>query len=997
MIRILAILLGCFLSISGKTQATYNFHHLDASKGLSDGAVRALGQDKYGYMWIGTLSGLNRFDGYSVTTFYNDPQDSLSLPPSLVRTIFCDQAGRLWIACNKKLVQFHYATSKFLPVAGTQDLTIFKMVQHGSGNLYLKTNKGLVQFDPARQTLDLLAQRGATTDSLLTTVNDLFLQGDLLYLASEKGLVVYDCKRKASKLVFVPNGEAKNIELVALDRYSNVWLSTGDKSVVTKTDLTFRQMQEFTHFSRSLSGIPDGAVNSFLVDQKGELWVSTNLNGLAMFNASKNDFDMYRNNPLDGTSLSGGALNSMFQGSKGFFWIGTEGYGVNYFHPDNNLFSVLSLPFGLLNKVYVSWARSMTIDQDKNDWYAYGGLLLKVNPKSGQYTYFHNAGDRVDLHSASVRSIVADRENNLWIGTAGGMNCLTPQGKMLFLDEKDSLPKRFVWKVFLDSRNILWIGGRDNIYYRDTVTKRFFSANSHPALHVFANKGVRSIFEDRQKRLWFGGNGSGLLFYDPAANVVKSWTRSEGGDTTVINNTISSIVEDNNGVIWCSSFTGLTSYNPATGRFRWYTNREGMPSIKLSGLKVDKRNNLWIGSTKGLLVFDSSRTTFRVFDVNDGLPTMEFSDMDAFETPDGDFVYPTMKGFVRFHPDRYAARKQALDVFVSSLTVAGRDSHPVQAEDLSQFDLKWDQNFFTLQLTAFNYNNPEQTWYAYKLEGFDKDWIFSKNRIVTYTNVPGGDYVFHYKATDDPNHWNVKEKTLAISIGTVFYKAWWFWAILLSITIGFAYWYYRNRLVQQRRIFVLQTKAQALEKEKALVMYESLKQQLNPHFLFNSLTSLSSLIKVDQKLASQFLDGMSKIYRYILKSRDHEVVPLGEEVQFVAHYIRLQQTRFESGLEVNIAIPEEEYHKKIAPVTLQNLIENAIKHNIIDDESPLVVNIFTEAGYLVAQNNLQKKNVVDTSNKQGLANLQSLYKYLTRRPIVIEETTEYFTIKIPLV
>ena len=195
----------------------------------------------------------------------------------------------------------------------------------------------------------------------------------------------------------------------------------------------------------------------------------------------------------------------------------------------------------------------------------------------------------------------------------------------------------------------------------------------------------------------------------------------------------------------------------------------------------------------------------------------------------------------------------------------------------------------------------------------------------------------------------------------------------------------------------LSGKAAALEKEKALVMYESLKQHLNPHFLFNSLTSLSSLIRFDQKHAVDFLDGLSKIYRYILKSRDREIVPLAEEVKFVETFIHLQKTRFENGLEVNIKIPEAYYNYKIAPVTLQNLIENAIKHNIIDVDAPLVIDIYTEDEYLVTRNNLQKKNFVETSNKQGLVNLKSLYNYLSAKPIVIEENEQYFFVKIPLI
>ena len=204
-------------------------------------------------------------------------------------------------------------------------------------------------------------------------------------------------------------------------------------------------------------------------------------------------------------------------------------------------------------------------------------------------------------------------------------------------------------------------------------------------------------------------------------------------------------------------------------------------------------------------------------------------------------------------------------------------------------------------------------------------------------------------------------------------------------------------LIKQKQILLLETKAHALGKEKSKVQYENLKQHLNPHFLFNSLTSLSSLIRVNQKLAIEFLSGMSKIYRYILQSKDEELVDIKEEIKFIQTFIHLQKTRFEEGLQVNINFDESFMHKKIVPVTLQNLIENSIKHNIIDEKKPLIIDIYVESDYLIIRNNLQKKKFVESSNKQGLDNLVSLYHYLSEKPLVIEETSQFYTVKIPLI
>ena len=223
------------------------------------------------------------------------------------------------------------------------------------------------------------------------------------------------------------------------------------------------------------------------------------------------------------------------------------------------------------------------------------------------------------------------------------------------------------------------------------------------------------------------------------------------------------------------------------------------------------------------------------------------------------------------------------------------------------------------------------------------------------------------------------------------------WTLAAAAVLLLAFQYYRMRMEKQREILLLKSKAATLEKEKTQIQYENLKQQLNPHFLFNSLTSLRSLIRVDQKLAIHFLDGLSKSYRYLLRSGDKELVSLEEELNFVQIFIELQQTRFGKGLQVNIDVPEVMMTRMVAPVTVQNLLENAIKHNTTSTDQPLVVNISVDGNFLVVQNNLQRYRQVETSNKRGLASMQSLYRYLSQKPIEIIEDEKYFTVKIPLI
>jgi two-component system, LytTR family, sensor kinase len=191
--------------------------------------------------------------------------------------------------------------------------------------------------------------------------------------------------------------------------------------------------------------------------------------------------------------------------------------------------------------------------------------------------------------------------------------------------------------------------------------------------------------------------------------------------------------------------------------------------------------------------------------------------------------------------------------------------------------------------------------------------------------------------------------------------------------------------------------AEKLEKEKTQVQFDNLRNQLNPHFLFNALTSLNSLIHEDQALASQFLQQLSKVYRYVLQNKDKTMVTLETELNFIRNYVFLLETRFKDILSISFDIPEEAKDRAIVPVTLQILIENAIKHNIIDPAKPLSISVTVKDDYLEVSNTLQPKKMVETSNKVGLDNLRTLYGFLTKKPLLISSDDGKFVVSVPLI
>lgn len=194
----------------------------------------------------------------------------------------------------------------------------------------------------------------------------------------------------------------------------------------------------------------------------------------------------------------------------------------------------------------------------------------------------------------------------------------------------------------------------------------------------------------------------------------------------------------------------------------------------------------------------------------------------------------------------------------------------------------------------------------------------------------------------------------------------------------------------------LQLAAAELEKEKSLMRYHHLKNQVNPHFLFNTLTSLDGLIHSNPDLASDFVRHLSKVFRYVLEHKENEIVSIETELNFIQHYISLLQIRYKEAIEIRLDINDAAMERGIVMVTLQMLIDNAIKHNVVQNSTPLKIWVWNEDGHLHVSNNKQLRRQIETSNKQGLKQLQELYAFLTPEPVLVNDKADSFEIVLPL-
>ncbi|MEI9945300.1 MAG: two-component regulator propeller domain-containing protein [Chitinophagaceae bacterium] len=986
------------------------FLHLDTEQGLTDGAVRAITQDKYGYMWLGTQYGLCRYDSYHIIPYFHNDTDSLSLGGNFIWSAYTDSDGDVWVGDDYFLSKYNYNTNNFTNYTCGYAISINKITEDEKGFLWLATSQGLMRFDKRKEAFTLYKDHTdiEVKKAGAIRINDLFLDKEkgFLYLATQEGFKIFDYNKEKIVAPFLKNNNDPYllnetiISTVTKDKNGAIWFGCGFiNSVMVRWDPSTNTTRYYNDFTEKSKGWSENRTLSLFTDKEGNLWAGGVVSNLSLYLPGKDEFHHYQNDALLKSSIEGSDILTIYQDRAGMIWAGTQGHGAERFF-FKNLFTAFQPQASVQPSLLNDWGRAALEDSRGDIWFGTAKGISVYDPATGLYkNYFNDDRNPALISFNTIRSLAEDKKSNIWIGTGNGLTRFDPvTGRFRLYDFNDSMNIGFVWSLLVTHTGDLFASGTGGLQRYNPATDKFTTIDSDSLNTKKFRFNIRNMFEDSKHGLWLGVYDGGLIYYHPEKKEIKHYRHNKNDSTSLCNNFVTSVIEDKNGIIWIATRDGLSSLDTKTGIFTSFSTADGLPSNKTSGLRIDAANRLWIATGNGLSMLMHDRRTFRNFDVSDGLPTNQFNDQVASTTHDGKFIYPTLRGFFMFNPEEVHQKILSPPlVYASAFKVFNT---PVildkNAEEIKELKLRYNRNFFSIELTALNYESPGKVVYAYKLEPFDKDWTYTKEKTITYTNVPGGNYIFYYKATVDPSDWNVPVHDIRVTIGTVFYKTTWFMLLALALLAGLIYGIYKYRLRQARKVHHLQLQAARLEKDKTEIQYQHLINQFNPHFLFNSLTSLNSLIYENKELASEFLEQLSKVYRYLLTHKETQLVTLETEIDFVKNYIALLKTRFENGLQIEMNIPEGLLQRKVVPVTFQLMIENAIKHNVIDEGSPLVIHFFADEKYLYVSNNIQKKGYVETSNRKGLNSLQVLYKYLSSLPMTINETTEKFTISIPL-
>ncbi|WP_276480341.1 sensor histidine kinase [Paraflavitalea pollutisoli] len=1024
---LILLLTGALCRITAQDAANFSVTHFGETEGLRSNKVTTMLQDSRGYAWFGTVNGLYRYDGYHFKVYRRIKDDANSLPGNAVTKLAEDRDGKIWVGMVRA------GLSCYDPAAGT--FTHYP-IQATEGQQAATPAVSALYIDQDNTVWAGVQQKGLFR---LDRSSGKYQQYNIIPDSSTRYPIEI---RPVYNSVYGVHQEKKGV----------YWLATHDG--LYRFEPATCSMTPVRTTWPGNAVLRDDLFTSIVADGQG-LWLGSWAGGLSYYNIQSGQWENYkfskRNKNIGTTNI----IMDIKVRNEQELWIASNDAGLGVFNKQTKRFNFWpdDNDAGIPSKL----VEHILSDNQQNLWAGHVGGLSRIRERDKKFLYTPVKVQHTDNGAFyAITSLQDDRAGRYqYMGTAfaDGLHAIDKQTGQTITLPFQHMPGDeavlIINDIIQDSKGVVWVLARDYVYQYDPVRKMLLMPPQPPAYSAATpSNNFITLREDPRGRIWIATERNGLFCYDPQkqqyqhyfngpgsplalpSNVIRTiaidrrgrvWIGNRRGSFGYLDDSLKQFVNpdtrgalsqdarknhvyalyaDRDGDIWAGTDGGVLHYNAAGEKpalAKVYNGDNGLQEEVTFALQGDAEGNIWTISPPNLCMIHKSNGSVTTYGKPDGLDKVGLANGLSL-LRDGNMAILTAGGYYTFNPQSFPKKSTVVPLLITTFKV---DDKEVYCEYLpkgaSTIEVPPGVNVISFEYAALDYNRPDKQEYAYMLEGFDKDWVMAgQRRYAGYANIPGGDYVFKVKATNMPGNWHTPEVLLAIHVRSPFYKTWWFMlAVALTLATSL-YVFYKAKLGQQQQILQLETKTQQLEKEKTLVMYENLKQHLNPHFLFNSLTSLSSLIRIDQKMAGNFLDKMSRIYRYILKNRDSEVVPLRDELKFVQMYIELQVTRFDQGLRINNTIGDDFLDRKIAPVTLQNLVENAIKHNLVDTESPLVIDMFVENDYLVVRNNLQKKNFVETSNKQGLANMLSLYRFLCNKPMIIEEDATWFTVRIPL-
>ena len=821
------------LSRAQSNKHEYKFTRLDVNQGLSHNQINCFLRDRKGFLWTGTMSGLNRFDGYSFKVFSNSAQDSTSLVDNYVNKLFEDPDGRMWVTTyfgvcvyNPDKINFDRNPNRLLRSYGIPEGTISDIVNDHRGSYwFIHQSSGLYRYDSVkREAFQVRYKKDDIVSSVVvnkTTGNIwiIYRSGTLEELDSKKYSVIY-----TNTDLLRPHTQEFLDYNLRLDHDGDLWIFVANANLgVFYLNASDRSIKQFNQRSATLR-LNSDIVRNLAVAKNGLIWVATDHGGVNLIDKESWTVQYLLNDPGDDKSLSQNSINALYIDNADIVWIGTFKKGINYYHHHLTKFRLYNHLFTNPKSLPYDDVNALAEDRNGNLWIGTngGGLIVFDRQANTFKRYMHDPKNSNSLGNNVIVSLLIDFQEKLWIGTYfGGLDSFDGRTFTHYRSNQadpGSISDDNVWSIMEDENHNLWIGtlvGGLNLYQRDEKKfKRFYSADG-----VFTGY-VPVLMEDDEKNIWVG-TGFGISWRKKDENKF-SHILASNADGGLSNNSITAMHQDSRGLIWVGTQDGLNAYDKKTKSFRVFRIEEGLPHNSILSILEDEKSNLWVSTPNGIsnIIIDSEQSShqlklkFKNYDELDGLQGKQFNHRSALRTREGELLFGGPNGFNLFKPDNIVFNENKppvvlldLQIFNNSVGVGEKIDGKVILErsitETKDITLKHNENVFSIEFTALSFFHPVKNQYKYKLEGFNKDWLHADgdSRKVTYTNLDPGEYVFRVIASNNDGVWNEDGVSLKIAVLPPFWKTKLAMVLYLAVILG-ALMLTRQVILQRERMKV---------------------------------------------------------------------------------------------------------------------------------------------------------------------------------------------------
>lgn len=784
------------------------FTHIGINDGLSQSTVFDITQDTKGNIWFATFNGVNKYNGYDFTIYLHEENNQHSIGHNTIRTIKAGDNGKVWIGTDEGLScydpendyfhnYYYEKEGKHAAVTGIVDLDKEKLL--------VNTSEGLTLFD-----IPQAAFLTENTDAalLLLDATAIYRYNDQLYIGTMEGLFVYSLSNHTLHDIMTFNLlEQKEILAILQQSDTQLWVATEGNGLFRINP----QTKDIRHYKANTNnGISSDFVRSLAFDSQNRLWVGT-YTSLDIYDDQLDKFTAYVNNPLQKQSLSQSSIRSIFKDSQGGMWLGTYFGGVNYYHPLKNRFRHIHFTphQNSLNDNVIGY---MTGDKEGNLWIGTNnGGVNKYNFLSETFSFYTM---KQGLGANDVKTIYVDESTDkVYIGThTGGFNILHRNtGKIEnYTKENSSLTDDNVYDILPSAGNgQLWIGTLNGLVHFNPEQRKFTEIQTDANGKPLKKNRIRVLMYDTKQRLWIGGENGLTVYSCEKDNLLPSPLFPE--NKSLESAFIYCIYEAANGTFWIGTRNGLYRFEEKENSVKCYNVSTGLPNPVVYGILEDRFGRLWISTDKGLSCFYPETEKFRNFTAIDGLQSNQFTAKACFRTATGEMYFGGINGITVFQPEQMQDNPYIPSVVITDLEMFNT---PVHAHDKTgiltkhisetkQITLQHEQSSFSLNFVVSNYIAGRHNTFAYKLEGYDKDWYYTdgNHHWATYTNLPAGNYKFLAKAANNDGKWNETPTKLDIKILPAWYQTWWAFMLFTLIFLGIiilAFRYQMERLNKKR-------------------------------------------------------------------------------------------------------------------------------------------------------------------------------------------------------